>query len=57
MAEQDPVKVKVVGSSPTPGAKEYDANFRLFLKIGSSHRILWLPIENSNKLLKLFYRI
>ena len=57
MAEQDPVKVKVVGSSPTPGAKEYDANFRLFLKIGSSHRILWLPIKNSNKLLKLFCRI
>ena len=26
MAEQDPVKVKVVGSSPTPGAKLYVAS-------------------------------
>jgi len=30
---------------------------RLFRKIGSSYRILWLPIKNSNKLSQLFYRI
>ena len=49
MAEQDPVKVKVVGSSPTPGAKKLDTNSFFepsHLQKMSSYLVSWLRTLN-----------